>query len=243
MDNWIATALGSRLRNAASPLVIDLGYGEDPVTAVELLSRLRPVRLDVEVLGLELDEDRVSNAKAAEQAGLSFARGGFELAGRRPIVVRAANVLRQYPESSVHESWAVMQRQLADGGVIVDGTCDELGRLGTWVLLTAAAPVSLTLSCKPDALQRPSELAARLVKALIHRNVAGEGIHALLQSMDAAWDLHAPLAAFGNRQRWQAMAATVSQRWPVLDTPARHRLGELTVAWRAVEPGTQVTEN
>jgi hypothetical protein len=94
----------------------------------------------------------------------------------------------------------------------------------------------LTLSCKPDALQRPSELAARLVKALIHRNVPGEGIHSLLQSMDAAWDLHAPLAGFGNRQRWQAMAATVSQHWPVLDSPARHRHGELTVAWHAVAP-------
>ncbi|MCW2523922.1 MAG: hypothetical protein JWO63_2257, partial [Frankiales bacterium] len=33
MDNWIATALRARILAATDPLVIDLGYGEDPVTA------------------------------------------------------------------------------------------------------------------------------------------------------------------------------------------------------------------
>jgi hypothetical protein len=79
-------------------------------------------------------------------------------------------------------------------------------------------------------------VADRLVKALIHRNVAGQSIHRLLQAMDAAWDLHAPLAGFGPRQRWQAMAATLGADWPVLSTPRRHRLGELTVDWEAVAP-------
>jgi hypothetical protein len=32
------------------------------------------------------------------------------------------------------------------------------------------------------------------------------------------------------------MAATVAEGWPVLSTPQRHRLGELTVAWQAVRP-------
>jgi hypothetical protein len=236
MDHWIATAQGARLRAASDPLVIDLGYGSDPVTAVELLSRLRPVRADVAVLGLEIDPERVAHAKPAERPGLSFERGGFELAGRRPVVVRAANVLRQYPEQAVAEAWASLQSQLQPDGVIVDGTCDELGRLASWAVIAAAGPVSLTLSARLESLRRPSELAPRLVKALIHRNVAGEGVYELLRAMDAAWDRHAPLAAFGNRQRWQAMAATVSESWPVLDGPHRHRLGELTVAWPSVAP-------
>jgi len=236
MDNWIATALGARLRAAAEPLVIDLGYGASPVTAVELHDRLRPVRADVHVLGLEIDPDRVAAAQPATRPGLSFERGGFELAGRRPCVVRAANVLRQYPEPAARDAWQAMQAQLAPDGVVVEGTCDELGRRGSWVLLDGDGPRSLTLFCRPELVQRPSEVADRLVKALIHRNVPGEPVHALLQAMDAAWDRHAPLAAFGNRQRWQAMCQALGTDWPVLSRAGRHRLGELTVAWPAVAP-------
>jgi hypothetical protein len=236
MDNWIATELRRLLRGAEQPLVIDLGYGNSPVTASELLSRLVAVRRDVHVLGLEIAADRVAAAKPAERDGLRFERGGFELAGRRPTIVRAANVLRQYPEQSVREAWATMQRQLAPGGAIVEGTTDEIGRRSSWVLLDADRPVSLTLSCKVDAIGRPSDIAERLVKVLIHRNVRGEPIHELLRAMDAAWDVHASLSTFGARQRWQAMATTVAQNWPVLDSSARHRLGELTVDWVAVAP-------
>ena len=238
MDNWIAARLGDRLRSAAEPLVIDLGYGHSPVTAVELLSRLQPVRADVEVLGIEIDAERVAAARQSERPGLRFALGGFELAGQRPTLVRAANVLRQYPEAAVAGAWRRMQAQLQPGGAIVEGTCDELGRRASWVLLDAAGPVSLTIACRLDSLERPSEVAERLVKALIHRNVGGEGVHRLLAAMDAAWNLHAPLSAFGPRQRWQAMAATLAGQFPVLDGPQRHRLGELTVAWAAVAPGS-----
>jgi hypothetical protein len=236
MDNWIATLLGPALRAAPDPLVVDLGYGASPVTAVELLARLRRVRPDVHVLGLELDPERVSAAQHAAGPQLAFERGGFELAGHRPAIVRAANVLRQYPEAEVGPAWAQLRAGLAADGFIVEGTCDEFGRRGSWVLLTGAGPVSLTLYSRPELVQRPSDVADRLVKALIHRNVAGEPIHDLLRSMDAAWDRHAPLAAYGNRQRWQAMCTSLAGQWPLRSTGARHRLGELTVDWQAVTP-------
>jgi hypothetical protein len=236
MDNWIATQLRNRLTIAADPLVVDLGYGQSPVTAVELLARLRPVRPDVHVLGLEIDPVRVARAKPIENAQLTFEQGGFELAGRHPTIVRAANVLRQYPEESVVGSWLLMQDQLGDDGVIVEGTSDELGRRASWVLLDAQGPISLTLCCKVDAIERPSDVAERLVKALIHRNTRGNRIHELLRAMDAGWDRHASLAPFGPRQRWQAMAASVAEDWPVLSTDQRHRLGELTVTWESVAP-------
>lgn len=44
------------------------------------------------------------------------------------------------------------------GGLIVDGTCDVLGRRCCWVLLDAAGPVSLTLACDPFAIEKPSDL-------------------------------------------------------------------------------------
>lgn len=238
MDNWLTETQADRLRAAPSdgPLVIDLGFGDSPVTVLELQDRLRPVRPDVRLLGLELDPDRVAAALPASRPGLSFGRGGFELAGQRALLVRAANVLRQYPESAVAPAWQRMTGQLLPGGAVVEGTCDEWGRRGSWVLLESTGPVSLTLSCRLAHLHRPSEVADRLVKALIHRNVAGTAIHALLRAMDRAWDRHAALANFGSRQRWQAMCAELAGDWPVLSTARRHRFGELTVAWSAVAP-------
>ena len=236
MDNWIATRLGARLRAAADPLVVDLGYGATPVTAVELADRLARVRPDVRVLGLEIDPERVAAAQpAADPPRLEFALGGFELAGRRPAVVRAANVLRQYPEAEADAAWTTLCAGLAPDGVLVEGTCDELGRLGAWVLLELRGPVSLTLACRVESLARPSDLAARLPKALIHRNVPGEGVHDLLRALDAAWDAAAPVGSFGPRQRWTAAcAALAAGEWPVDASRARH--GELTVAWAAVAP-------
>jgi len=242
VDRWLAGPQAWRLRRSERPLVVDLGYGATPVTAVELLGRLRAVRPDVEVVGVEIDPDRVRAALPLARPGLSFVLGGFEApvpGGGRPVVVRAFNVLRQYPEDAVPAAWDAVRARLAPGGLLVDGTCDEVGRRATWVAVDAArGPVSLTLSVRLAGLERPSDVAERLPKALIHRNVPGEGVHALLQALDVAWARASPLAAFGARQRWLATAADVrAAGWPVLDRRDRWRLGELTVAWDAVRPG------
>jgi hypothetical protein len=140
------------------------------------------------------------------------------------------NVLRQYDESAVAAAWT---RMCATGAAVVEGTCDELGRRACWFLLRNGGPVSLTLSAHLASLERPSELAERLPKALIARNVPGEPVHALLADLDAAWAAAAGAGVFGPRQRWIATveALTAAGRWPVADGPRRWRLGELTVAW------------
>jgi hypothetical protein len=236
MDNWIVARLGGVLRDAADPLVVDLGYGATPVTAIELAARLGRVRGDIRVLGLEIDPDRVAAAMpVAAPPRLTFARGGFELAGHRPALVRAANVLRQYDEAAAADAWQTMQAGLAPGGVLVEGTCDELGSRGCWVRLDTGGPVSLTMACRVESIDRPSDLAERLPKALIHRNVTGEPIHAFLRAFDSAWDAAAALSAFGARQRWIAACAGLAEAgWPVDVSRARH--GEVTVRWDAVAP-------
>jgi hypothetical protein len=238
IDNWIARRFASLLIGAPAPLVIDLGYGATPVTTVELRSRLAKVRADVRVVGLEIDPLRVTAAQAAaDPPALTFARGGFELAGRHPTIVRVLNVLRQYDESAVGDAWATMIAALAPAGVIIEGTCDELGRLAAWITLTADGPQSLTLASRLSTLERPATFAERLPKALIHHNVPGEPIHAFLNALDVAWTNAAPLGVFGPRQRWLAAAATVAgEGWPIIDRPAARRHGELTVAWHAVSP-------
>jgi hypothetical protein len=188
------------------------------------------------VLGLEIDPDRVRSAlSAADPPRLDFAPGGFELAGHRPTLVRAANVLRQYGEAAAAEAWRTITQRLAPGGHLVEGTCDEIGRRAAWVLLSADGPLSLTLACKTDGIERPSDLAERLPKALIHHNVPGEPVHTFLRAFDAAWDVAAPLQTFGPRQRWLAACRTLAgDGWPVRTD--RSRYGELSVDWSAVRP-------
>jgi hypothetical protein len=244
VDRWLAGPQAWRLRRAVRPLVVDLGFGASPITAAELLDRLRRVRPDVEVVGVEIDADRVRTASDLVRPGLSFAVGGFEVplpGGARPVVVRAANVLRQYPEADVEPAWRLVRGRLAPGGLLVDGTCDEIGRLASWIAVDAErGPVSLTLSVRLGSLDRPSSVAERLPKALIHRNVPGERVHAMLEALDDAWARQAHLRSFGVRQRWLAAVGSLRQAgWPVLDGPARWRLGEVTVGWDAVAPNEQ----
>jgi len=239
MDRWIAQL--PELRRAAQPLVVDLGYGASATTVLELHQRLARTRADVEVLGLEIAPDRVAAAKPFERAGVRFALGGFEVPGEAPTIIRAANVLRQYDEGEVLGAWHQMVSRLQPGGALVEGTCNEVGRVASWVLVTPDGPQSLTISLRLASIgaeyDAPSIVAERLPKVLIHRNVAAERIHDLLTELDRQWAVHAALGVYSPSQRWVAVVESLKTNgWPVLATRARWRLGELTLAWGAVEP-------
>jgi hypothetical protein len=220
--------------------VVDLGYGATPVTALELHDRLRTVAPDVEVVGLEISPERVAAALPLARPGVSFAVGGFEVplpGGASASIIRALNVLRQYAEEEVPGAWERMRSRLAPDGLLVEGTCDELGRRAAWVALDHSGPLSLTLSWRLRGLERPSAVAERLPKALIHHNVPGEPVHDLLRRVDDAWDRSAGHASWGARQRFIATAESLRDGGvPVIGGRSRWRLGELTVPWSAVAP-------
>lgn len=279
VDRWIARVHGPLLRRHASPgterpLVVDLGYGASPVTTAELFTRLRAVHPRVEVVGIEIDPVRVAAARPYEREGLSFRLGGFELPVERPpVLVRAFNVLRQYDEAEAWVAWDRLCAGLGPGGVLVEGTCDEIGRRAVWVTLRRARdgsappggrpqtggrtdalvpaprgrgtpvadPYAITFAAHLASLPRPSELAERLPKTLIHRNVPGERVHALLAGFDRAWAMAAPRSVFGPRQRWIAAVELLAREQPVhmrapLGGRASLRLGEVTLPWPAVAP-------
>ncbi|MGA0566932.1 class I SAM-dependent methyltransferase [Rathayibacter sp. KR2-224] len=261
VDRWIAAQ--PALRGARDPLVVDLGYGASGVTVFELESRLRRARRHtrhgrVRVLGLEIDPDRAERASAQlkdvrdgvtqfrSDAHVSFARGGFEVPtprGEPATVIRAFNVLRQYDESEVLDAWRLMSARLRPGGFVVEGTCDELGRVCSWVTLSPDGPVTLTVSLRLRELERPSIVAERLPKALIHRNVPGERVHGFLSALDAAWSHSAALSPYGPVQRWIGTIEHMRDDcwpgggWRVLGDRSRWRLGEVSLPWSHVAPG------
>ena len=230
------------IRNADDPIVVDLGYGVTPITTQEMFHRFRKhVRPDVEVVGIEIDPIRVKQALEISEPGLNFIHGGFEVPlpnSRKPIAIRAFNVLRQYDESEVSKSWKLMTNRLAPEGFVVEGTCDEIGRRSSWVALRSQefVPETFTISLHVGSLELPSEIAPRLPKALIHRNVPGERIYEFLQEFDRAWVGNSAMISFGARQRWVATVESLRSSYPILDNKVRWRLGEVTVPWVVVAP-------
>ncbi|OFT60801.1 class I SAM-dependent methyltransferase [Corynebacterium sp. HMSC05E07] len=231
-DRWMVAhpEISFLLRSTHEPLALDVGYGASHTTTVEWAGWLRRINPRTRVTGLEISPERV----LPPRDGVTFELGGFELAGYRPQLVRAFNVLRQYDVDQVEKAWQTVTSGLAPGGFFVEGTCDELGRRAAWVLLDASGPRTLTLAWDPFDVERPSDLAERLPKILIHKNVPGEPIHELLQAADDAWDRAAGWAPYGPRVRWRMARQSLSMVHPV---HRRLRDNVLTVDWDVVVGG------
>jgi len=239
VDRFIATLPVLKKPN---PVVVDLGYGASPITAIELRDRLLKVNSTVRVVGVEIEKDRVARGLEIAEPGLDFLLGGFETplppGIQKADVIRAFNVLRQYDERDVKAAWDLMVSRLNDDGVLVEGTCNEIGRIGSWITITKQGPKLFTISLHLGSLEIPSIVAERLPKALIHHNVAGEKIYEYLKALDQAWATHAPLGTFGAVQRWLAVCETMTAAgWPIVVNRKRWHLGELTIDWSAVNPG------
>ncbi len=239
VDRYIA---GLPIASKPGMVAVDLGFGASPITAIELLARLRDKNPLARVVGIEIDRERVERGKPFESDALKFIHGGFETPlptefGSSADLIRAFNVLRQYDEEQVAGAWAQMQSRLSSDGILVEGTCDEIGRVSCWVRLDRNAPLSLTISLRLLGLDEPSKVAERLPKVLIHRNIEGEKIHEYLRALDLAWRNHSALGVFSPVQRWMAVCRDMGAAgWPVANEPKRWRLGEITVDWSAVAP-------
>jgi hypothetical protein len=72
---------------------------------------------------------------------------------------------------------------------------------------------------------------------LIHHNVAGQPIGALLTAADRAWASVAGHGVFGPRVRWRAMLDLLRDNGFSVEPPRRRmRDGVLTVPWSTVAP-------
>ena len=256
VDRWITQAQRGVLRAQERPLIVDLGFGASPVTTVELYRGVRAVAPDAEVIGLEIDPERVAAARrrlAALRAagdglpGLSFGVGGFELpvrggrcwSGRSTCCASTKRSRPGRPGPGCGPAWLP-----AASWWRAPATRSAAARSGSPSPACPGPTALITFSVRLASLERPSDLAERLPKALIHRNVPGEPVHQFLRDFDRAWDRAAPYSAFGPRQRWQAAVEFLSACWPVLRYPPgggarRWRLGEATLPWAALAPPGQ----
>lgn len=230
VDTYLLVAHAERLRAATGPLV-DVGFGETPVTTVELFQRVRRAVPAARVIGLEIDPERAAAAQAQAREGLIFLRGGFELplpGGELAGLVRAFNVLRQYDEGEVRAALRTMAARMAPGALLIEGTSDPFGRLACWWTWerTAARPGPAgTWDAEPLArrwlvfgarirslTEGPRAFQPYLPKELIHHAEPG----GLLDRFFAVWE-RAWLAAAGRgpRERWIAAAWGLAEAAPV----------------------------
>ena len=113
--------------------VVDVGLGARPDTTVELHRALRAVDPPVLTYGLDSDGARVRALDELGEPGVVGVIGGFETEFDTPIgLVRAANLLRQYPLGQVSESLAAMGAWLEGDGLLVEGTTDKEGTRGVF---------------------------------------------------------------------------------------------------------------
>jgi hypothetical protein len=130
-DSYLALCYPDYLRSLPG-LYVDLGFGQSPSTTVETAFRLRRLNPDLKIVGVEIDPERVAAAKPWTGPGMDFRLGGFNLPlrdGESAAVIRAMNVLRQYPEEEYAGSVAVLCQYLCEGGLLLEGTSDPPGRL------------------------------------------------------------------------------------------------------------------
>ena len=175
-------------------LYVDLGYGETPQTTLESAARLRRINADLRLLGVEIDPVRVAAAQSAAGPGLEFRLGGFNLplhAGERAAVIRAMNVLRQYPEGEYRPSIEILAQFLCEDGLLLEGTSDPPGRLMVFNLFRRAGKEilcdGLIFSIRLRHPFSPRDLQAVLPKNLIHHAEPGSPLDRFFGDWEACW--------------------------------------------------------
>jgi hypothetical protein len=235
--SWYAADLLRRRDGAfANAWLVDLGYGAEPFTTLEMAQRLRRLNSQLPVLGVEIDAERVAAALPYADDLTHFRRGGFNLplaprADGSPEAVRAIrafNVLRQYDEANVASAYREMAHSVLPGGLLVEGTSDPLGRLWVANVMQRAAdaarwePRLLVFSTNFRGGCEPGMFQTVLPKSYIHHMTPGEPIWNFMQawkqaglrcSAAQAWGLRAWFVASAHMLAAEAWPVRVQGRW------------------------------
>jgi hypothetical protein len=215
-------------------LVVDLGYGREPITTLEFAARLRRVNPGLPVLGIEIDPERVAAAQPFADERTFFRLGGFNLPlkswsdGEPETVrlIRAFNVLRQYEEAEVAPAYERLARYVLPGGLLVEGTSTPFG--GVWVANVLRRQIDA--GWRAEALVfgtnfhpgfDPAEFQTVLPKNYIHRVVPGESIYDFFEAWKKSAAESRPLRVWGVRQWFVAAAHRLAERGYRIETQGK----------------------
>ena len=233
LDAFLAAEEEALVRRDGTAPFVDVGFGEDPRTTIEAATRFRALNPALRVVGVEIDRERVAAAQALDVPDIAFVHGGFDVlpaVGETARLIRAMNVLRQYDETDVVPAWRAMGRALQEGGLLVEGTSDPLGRLLVVHRLRRAGNAltseGVLFLARIRDLEDVRDFQTVLPKRLIHRVTPGEPVFELFADWSAAWRDTAAAP-----RHWQAAGALLAERRSDVSAPVRWlRRGALV--WR-----------
>ena len=207
VDIFLLLYAAELIKQPTSAFVVDLGYGDEAVTVTEMAQRLRLLNSRLPILGVEIDPERVERAKPFSDELTQFRLGGFNLPltrGESARIIRAYNVLRQYPEDEVIPAWKTMAESVQPGGLIVEGTSDPYGKILTANLLRVKNDglwyEGLLFSTNFRWGFSPEIFQPVLPKNFIHRMLPGETIHQFMEDWKRACLETVAYRQFGLRQ-------------------------------------------
>ena len=223
LDAFLRTEEGPLLRRRDAAPFVDVGFGEDPRTTIEAAARFRALNPALRVVGVEIDRERVDAARALEVPDIAFVHGGFDVGrhvGEPARLIRAMNVLRQYDESDVVPAWRAMGRGLSEGGLLVEGTSDPLGRLLVVHRLRREGDELMSegvlFLARIQGVADVRDFQAVLPKRLIHRVTPGEPVFDFFEDWSAAWR-----EASSVPRRFQAAGQILAERRSDVSAPSR----------------------
>lgn len=230
VDSYIALAWSGVLTSGV-PLVVDVGYGAQAWTALELHERWRALNPALRLVGVEIDPVRVMAALPLVQPGvIDFRLGGFNLVdalgGEQARVIRVYNVLRQYDEAAVAEALELMARALEPGGLLIEGTSTPTGRLVAFDVYRkgsdgALVHQALVFGTNFRETAEPIDFQAILPKRLIH-HALDDAPAAFFEAWRGARVLARGAGQTGWRRQWLQAAYLLREQfgYPV-DTRGR----------------------
>jgi SAM-dependent methyltransferase len=218
---------------------VDLGYGAEAYTTLESAARFRALNPGLDVLGVEIDPDRVAAAQPFAGAQTFFRLGGFNLPleeGESVRLMRAFNVLRQYEEREVAAAHAEMGRHLIPGGLVLEGTSDPFGRVWVSNLLRKSLDGELFLEGLVFGTNfrwgfEPAIFQPVLPKNYIHRILPGEKIYEFMEAWKAAAARAIAFKSFGLRQWFAASAKELAGQGYAIETRETY-LGKGFLVWK-----------
>jgi hypothetical protein len=186
-----------------------------------MAERLRRLNPALPFVGVEIEPERVEAAQEHATENMVFRLGGFNLPlnGQKARLIRAMNVLRQYPEEEAQPAHALLVDQLTPGGLLVEGTSSPFGRRIVVNLLRRGPDGGVRLEGILFSLNfregtSPDLFPSVLPKQLIHRHVPGEWIFEFFERWRSASDRARYALTFGARQHFVQAARLLAEDHP-----------------------------